>query len=216
MYCLSGLARIKLEQSDLDAADEYRYEMQEIAEQIDPDNAVILLLYDLHKLQLDRNYQEISIVAVASEKYTDSQKMQVLSYKIQADAYLENTDQSKVRQLERLAAKHFRKPLRKRQINPQILSQAAYSLAYHYYVAGNMDKADYYLRRSVNLDYSYGNFASLGYSLWLQAKTQMARGKNVEALSLLLKARQVFQSYANLEMISKVEADLDKIAVTGE
>lgn len=216
MYCLSGLARIKLEQSDLDAADEYRYEMQEIAEQIDPDNAVILLLYDLHKLQLDRNYQEISIVAVASEKYTDSQKMQVLSYKIQADAYLENTDQSKVRQLERLAAKHFRKPLRKRQINPQILSQAAYSLAYHYYVAGNLDKADYYLRRSVNLDYSYGNFASLGYSLWLQAKTQMARGKNVEALSLLLKARQVFQSYANLEMISKVEADLDKIAVTGE
>ena len=216
MYCLSGLARIKLEQSDHDAADEYRYEMQEIAEQIDPDNAVILLLYDLHKLQLDRNYQEISIVAVASEKYTDSQKMQVLSYKIQADAYLENTDQSKVRQLERLAAKHFRKPLRKRQINPQILSQAAYSLAYHYYVAGNMDKADYYLRRSVNLDYSYGNFASLGYSLWLQAKTQMARGKNVEALSLLLKARQVFQSYANLEMISKVEADLDKIAVTGE
>ena len=211
LYALSGLARIELAQGAPETAQEYRAQMKDLVDLVDPRLAPILLIYDLHVLHRQKDYQQISKLAATSTGMSNSQKMQVLAYAVQADAYINNADQGKSRELKKLIKVQAQKPLRKRQINPQILSEAYYSLAYHYYTAQDYKRSLSYLKQSCKLDYIYGNFASLGYSTWLEAKTRAELGETASAVSLLLKARQIFQSAANFEMIMRVDSDLETL-----
>ena len=215
LYALSGLARIELAQDAPDTAAEYRLEMKDLVDLVDPRLAPILLIYDLHVLHRLKDYAQISALAVTSPNMSPSQKMQVLAYAVQADAYINNADHGKSRELKKLIKKQAKKPLRKRQINPQILSEAYYSLAYHYYNAQDYKRSLSYLKEANKLDYIYGNFASLGYSTWLEGKTRAGLGETASAISLLLRARQIFVSAANFEMIMRVDSDLETLAPGG-
>ncbi|MEF3694569.1 MAG: hypothetical protein V3576_04395 [Candidatus Cloacimonadota bacterium] len=211
MHCLSGLARIANDQAAFADAEDYRFQMEEIVRDIDPGLAPILLLYDLHLALGAGEYERISTMAVVDSKLDKAMQMQILSYKIQADSFLGRADETQVRSLQRLAAKHLKKPLRKRQINPQILSQACYALAYYHYTAENLSKAARYAELSNRIDYSYGNFGSYAYGLWLQGRIQAAQSDEPSARASYLKARQIFQNYANLPMLDRVEEDLNKL-----
>lgn len=211
MHCLAGLARIAHSQAADTEAEDYRLQMEEIVRDIAPETAPILLLYDLH-LALDAgDYSRLSEQAVLSPGLDKTVEMQILSYRIQADSYLKRADRDQVRKLERLAAKHVKKPLRKRQINPQILSQACYALAYHHYTVENYPRAEKYVELSNRIDYSYGNFGSYAYGLWLQGRIQAALSDEQEARSSYLRARQIFQNFANLPMLDQVEQDLNTL-----
>lgn len=211
MHCLSGLARIANDQAAFADAEDYRFQMEEIVRDIDPGLAPILLLYDLHLALGAGEYERISTMAVVDSKLDKAMQMQILSYKIQADSFLGRADETQVRSLQRLAAKHLKKPLRKRQINPQILSQACYALAYYHYTAENLSQAARYAELSNRIDYSYGNFGSYAYGLWLQGRIQAAQSDEPSARASYLKARQIFQNYANLPMLDRVEEDLNKL-----
>lgn len=211
LHALSGLARIELAQGAPEAAEEYRAQMQDLVELVEPKLAPILLLYDLHVLHRQKDYHQMSHLAELSKDMSPSQKMQVLSYTVQADAYLQNEDHGKVGELRKLIKKQAKKPLRKRLINPQILAEAWYSLAYNSFTQKDHKGCLNYLKQSSRLDYLYGNFASLGYSIWLEGKARAGLGDNVSAISLLLRARQIFQSASNLEMISQVDSDLEAL-----
>ena len=211
LYALSGLARIELSQGAPDAAQEFRAQMQDLVELVEPKQAPILLLYDLHVLHRTKDYAQISQLAVPSRDMSPSQRMQVLSYAVQADAYLQAEDRGKTAELKKLIKKQAKKPLRKRLINPQILSEAYYSLAYHYYTHKDFTGCLSYLKGALKLDYVYGNFASLGYSTWLEGKARAGLGQTQAAISLLLKARQIFQSASNLEMITQTDSDLEAL-----
>lgn len=211
MHCLSGLARIAFEQANTAEAEDYRLQMEEIVSEIEPRCHPILLLYDLHLALAANNYELISRYAVVDELMDRSQQMQVLSYKIQADSFLGRAERDQVRRLEKLSAIHLKKPLRKRQINPQILSQACYALGYHYYIEDNYPKAEKYLTLSNRIDYSYGNFGSLAYGLWLQGRVFAAREEEHAARSHYLRARQIFQNFANLPMLDQLDEDLNRL-----
>ncbi len=211
LHALSGLARIELAQGAPEAAQEYRAQMQDLVDLVEPELAPILLLYDLHVLHRQKDYHQMSHLAELSKAMSPSQKMQVLSYAVQADAYLQNEDHGKISELKKLIRKQAKKPLRKRLINPQIIAEAYYSLAYNYFTHSDYKNCLIYLEQSSRLDYLYGNFASLGYSTWLEGKARAGLGDNVSAISLLLKARQIFQSASNLEMINQVDSDLEAL-----
>ncbi len=211
MHCLAGLARIAHSQAALIEAEDYRLQMEDIVRDIAPETAPILLLYDLHLALSAGEYERISTMAVVDSKLDKAMQMQILSYKIQADSFLGRADETQVRSLQRLTAKHLKKPLRKRQINPQILSQACYALAYYHYTAENLSQAARYAELSNRIDYSYGNFGSYAYGLWLQGRIQAAQSDEPSARASYLKARQIFQNYANLPMLDRVEEDLNKL-----
>lgn len=211
MHCLAGLARIAHSQAALIEAEDYRLQMEDIVRDIAPETAPILLLYDLHLALSAGEYERISTMAVVSSGMDRTVEMQILSYRIQADSYLQRAERAQVRRLQSLAAKHLKKPLRKRQINPQVLSQACYALAYYHYTTENFPKAEKYVELSNRIDYSYGNFGSFAYGLWLQGRILAASSNEPEARASFLRSRQIFQNFANLPMLDQVEQDLNTL-----
>ncbi len=212
MYALSGLARIALAQGDGEAAEQYRQEMQDLTDLVETKYRHILLLYDLHVCHVNKDYSKMGELAKVLPGMSDSIRMQVLTYAVEAEAYLRSLEKHNRNELKSLCAKHSRKPLKKRLINPQILSEAYYSLAYSYFVEADYKRCLGYLKRSNKLDYIYGNFASLGYGYWLQGKALAGTGDVPGATANFLKAQQIFQSFSNFEMITKLEADMEKLA----
>lgn len=212
MYSLSGLARIELAQGDPETAESFRAEMQDLTELVETRHRFILLLYDLHVLHLNKDYAGMSKLAGIEPDMSDTVRMQVLSYAVEADAYLGNPLKDNRNKLKSLCAKHSRKPLKKMLINPQTLSEAYYSLAYASYVETDYQRCLKYLEKSNKLDYLYGNFASLGYGYWLRGKALAGEKEYTEAMSMLLKSQQIFQSYSNFEMIMKLETDMAEIS----
>ncbi|HRY83080.1 MAG TPA: hypothetical protein P5533_00435, partial [Candidatus Cloacimonadota bacterium] len=60
LHALSGLARIELAQGAPEAAQEYRAQMQDLVDLVEPELAPILLLYDLHVLHRQKDYHQMS------------------------------------------------------------------------------------------------------------------------------------------------------------
>jgi tetratricopeptide (TPR) repeat protein len=211
IYSLAGAARIQEDQGDSLAYNNTRKTLETLISDVSPRHAWVETVLDLYLLQQQGAYEEISSLALIRDGYPLTAKLQILAYAVQADAYLQKPDATRLKQLEALAKKAGRKLRAQDLTDADAVSHAHYALAYNHYLAGALSPARRSIDKSVELDYLYGNFASLGYSLWLKSLIAIRENSRDEALALLLRARDIFGSASNAEMLEKINSQLEAL-----
>ncbi|MDZ4121197.1 MAG: hypothetical protein U1C33_02155, partial [Candidatus Cloacimonadaceae bacterium] len=162
------MARIHLYQDRLAEYNAHLQQMQDIIAKAAPHRSYHLVLMQLAHHRHSGDWSHISSLALVRDSYPFQARLQILSYKIQAEAYHRQTNPESVKALTR----HFKQAMRRldRSSQPQLASHAAYSLAYYYFVHQDIKKAENYLAIAKRIDYAYSLFGSLAYDLWLEAQ----------------------------------------------
>ncbi len=210
-WALAGMARIQSADGDSLACRESLNMISGIIRDIDPGLGYIL---DLTRLQILAARNDWSAMLPYLNGYDAAPvlvKMHILSYGVQAKAYLNDPDPALANALAKLYDKIRKKAHKKGPDQALGVANAAYSLACHYYVRKDHSRALKLVEAALELDYLYGNFRGLGYDLWLKGRIHLAGGDTTSARSALLKSQRVFDSMQNAAMLRAVQAELDSI-----
>ncbi|MDZ4182205.1 MAG: hypothetical protein U1B83_04950, partial [Candidatus Cloacimonadaceae bacterium] len=210
MLSLAGLARIHHAMADQTAFAQTRQSMLDIVEKIDPTQRYVLDLLDLHILMSKADYAGIADMAKDDKSLPLSARLQMLSFRLQADAFLGNANPAAARELAKVAKKTGRRLAKSHLILAHDTSRAYYALAYYYY-ANDPATARKHIAKALELDYLYEDFHSLGYSHWLAAKIAAKQKRLSDATAHLMKARNIFISRGDAAMLTKLEAELHLI-----
>lgn len=212
LYALAGLARIAYLTDDAALLSEKQRMMKEIVQDGEPDAAYIPQLVELYILQDQKDYQGVRDSALDSYDYPIDARMQILSYQLQAEAYL-NPGYKSVgyEDLLRLSKRYKRSLKSDFSADPSVLSGALYALAYQSYGVGDLRQAERDLQSAIELDYLYENFPSLGYGYWLKGKIFEKEGDDTRALANFLRAKSIFESLGMKEMTDRASADITRI-----
>ncbi|MDP2172227.1 MAG: hypothetical protein Q8M98_11275 [Candidatus Cloacimonadaceae bacterium] len=211
MFALSGIARINFDAGNIAEYDSIRQSMIWIIEKIDPKQRYIFTLLDLHVLMKQADYAGIAALAKDDKALAPSARLQTLSYRLQADARLRKANPNDARELAKLAKKTGRRLAKSNPILAHDTARAHYALAYYHYSIKAFATAGKHIAKSLELDYLYEDFQSLGYAHWLAAKIAFAQNRSADAISLLMKARRIFTAFGDPAMLMIVEADLKLI-----
>lgn len=215
LYSLAGMARVAYLENDDALLQERLDMMEEIVHYGDSGAAYIPLLVNLFILQDQKDYSGVREYATDSYDYPIDARIQILSYKLQADSYLEPGFKSaEYDDLERLSKRYKRSLKTDFSADPSLLSGAYYALAYQNYKLNDLRKADKNLEIALDLDYLHENFPGLGYGYWLRGKINMKNGDKSAAVSDFLRAKSVFESLGMTEMLNNINAELVKIKGT--
>lgn len=215
LWALAGIARIHHQKDAMAEYQRARLEMDEIIKLIAPKYNYIPMLVDLQLLQRAADWQGMAAQAVVKDAYPTNIKMRILSYRLQAKAYLRQRDPATTSALTKLYHKALRGVHRKGAMHALETARAGYALAYHHYSWAAYDTATKYAHQTAELDRLYGNHIGLGYDLWLQAQCAMQLDKREEALALLLKAQRIFDAIGSGERPSNLEADIQALSIGG-
>ena len=210
LVALAGLSRICLT-SDTAQYHVYLSQMSELIDVVDTHKSYHIQTLELYRLYLDAKWDSLALTAVPKDTYPGEANMQILSYKVQADAYLQNLQAADLAYLERLYSRYLRKIRSRKFSHPEAVSNAAYSLAYSYMLSSDLQKADKYLKHALQIDYAYGLFYSYAYDLWLEGQIAVAQGNNGNAIASLTKARDIFATFTDTRMQDKISKDLEQL-----
>lgn len=212
---LSGMARVAYLESDDAALREHIDMMEEIVRYGEPDADYIPLLLKLFILQDQKDYSGVREQAKDSYDFPIDARIQILSYKLQADSYLEPGFKSaEYDDLDRLSKRYKRSLKTDFSADPSLLSGAYYALAYQNYKLNDLRKAEKNLGYALDLDYLHENFPGLGYGYWLRAKINLKNKDKSAAVSNFLRAKSVFESLGMTQMLNNVNTELEKIKGT--
>ncbi len=209
LSALSGIARISHDLGDSTLFDTSYQEMEDIVQNVVPEQSWQLLVLELSILKRESRYWQILEKTVEVKGFPEIAELQILAHRVQAAAYLQSADPAAAKRLHRLAKKLDKRLPKSPQADPDAVSQAWYALAYHYYLQSDYSQAEDCVRRSAGLDYLYGNFSSLGYSLWLQAQIAVKRQNDLGAIALLKRALDIFASAGNSALLEKITEQID-------
>ncbi len=167
-----------------------------------------LKILDLYHLYHGQKWQDIRQLGIIESHYPDLAKIQILSYRVQADARLKQMNTEYIRQLERLTSLYHRRLRQNRPISPEIVSTGYYSLAYYHLVHSRPERARRHISKAREIDYTYEIYLNLAYDLWLEAKIAQATGNVKEMTGLLLRSRKIFAYFAEGAMLNAIDKDL--------
>lgn len=203
LQSLAGKARIDMELGDTDSYETNYLRMQDLITKIDKEKIYHLQLLDMHRAYRRGDWDYLSQKPDIQKFYPRLAKLQIYSYYVQARAFTKKPDQKAVKELHRL----YRRSLsRIRGDNtPQLVSLAAYSLAYHYYTLAEIPKANRYLKVASRIDYANSLFSALGYDLWLSAQIHLQQGNVQRAGTDLQRARLIFINEQNDDMLRRID-----------
>jgi len=208
LLALSGLARVSAITEDNEKLEYYRAQMQNMIEMIDKSKRYHLLLLELQVLHQQQDYTRMSELARYSEETPELARLQILTYKVQADAYLKKGDEEEFRYLVYLYNR-YAKRLKARKFNsPELVTNAAYSLAYHHYTKLEPVTAKRYIRQAKDIDFRYGLFYNYAFDLWLEGNVFKQENSKREAISALYSALLIFQQYDDKAMQEKINQEL--------
>ncbi len=212
LYALAGLARLAYRQNDLGEYDKLHQRLQYLTTYADQTGHYVLLVLDLFRLQQEGRYAEIQARAIDSYDYPMPIRIQILTYKLQAESYLRPGYSSQnYDTLQRLSKRYRRDLNRDFTADPSVLSSALYALAYHDFLSGDYNAAQKLLDQVVELDSLYENHPGLGYAHWLRAMVHEANNDRRQALKDYISAKIIFVHFADEDMINKVETALIRL-----
>ncbi len=212
MYALAGLARLARQKGDLEGYNAHHQRMVYLAEYAGGGNEHILLLLDLYRYQQDRDYARILAMAQDSYDHSISSRIQILTYRLQAESYLQpERGSSSYDDLLRLATRYRRSLKKQFTADPTVLSAALYALAYHKYLQKDYSTAIQHIDEVVELDTFYENFSGLGYAHWLRGTIHEANKDRRQAIMDYIRAQNIFTQYQNPEMIRKTNESLIRL-----
>lgn len=211
-YALAGLARAAYANNNEESYHSFREELEALIKHGDPEAAYVPLLLDLYIYNSNENYAMIKELANDSYDYDIHNRIQILTYAVQADTYLNpGFISSSAKDLERLS-RRYRGTIRKDvYANPTVLSAALYALAYHSFVLKEYPEAEKLISEAEDLDSRYENFPALGYDYWLRANILENNRQRDEAKADYIRAQGIFTRFENTEMLLKTEAALKRL-----
>jgi len=192
--CLSGLARIELENENEKAYLQYKNQTAEIIQNIAPELSYYLLLLELYNYQLENNYSAISQLAINKLDYPDEVNLKLAIDKLQADSYLAIAEEKQVEELINLSKKIEKQQKKTKYNNPELLSSAWYALSYYYFRTADYKTANFYADKAQDWNYRFGNFPAMAHCLWLKAQISAAENNIPAAKSYWKMAEGIFSS----------------------
>jgi len=192
--CLSGLARIELENENEKAYLQYKNQTAEIIQNIAPELSYYLLLLELYNYQLENNYSAISQMAINKLDYPDEVNLKLAIDKLQADSYLAIAEEKQVEELINLSKKIEKQQKKTKYNNPELLSSAWYALSYYYFRTADYKTANFYAHKAQDWNYRFGNFPGMAHCLWLKAQISAAENNIPAAKSYWKMAEGIFSS----------------------
>ena len=210
MQCLSGMARLSLLQSDPKGYEYYRERINKLVQSTDPSLAYHEVLLEIYSYYLAGDWDGIKQLAQGKDIYPVDARIQILSYRAQANAWQRKPDEKELKKLVRLYFNNRNRLVKEGK--PQIVSMAAYSLAYHYFVANELPKSTRYLQTAKLLDYNHSQFSALANDLWLEANIMLARGNPSSARLSLQRAKIIFANGGNSQMMERIDKLLEKLS----
>lgn len=210
LVVLTGLSRISL-MVDRAQYTGYLAQMEELVNMVEPQKGYHIKTLELYRLYLEAKWDSLVVTAQTSDEYPGIANLQILSYKVQADAYLQNIQDNDLAQLEKLYSRYYRLMRSRKFSHPEAVSNAAYSLAYSYMLSSDLQKASKYMKRARHIDYANGLFYSYAYDLWLAGQIAMAQGNRSDAIASFTKARDIFASFEDSVMQAKMSNELEQL-----
>ena len=192
--CLSGLARIELENENEKAYLQYKNQTAEIIQNIAPELSYYLLLLELYNYQLENNYSAISQLAINKLDYPEEVNLKLAIDKLQADSYLAIAEEKQVEELINLSKKIEKQQKKTKYNNPELLSSAWYALSYYYFRTADYKTANFYADKAQDWNYRFGNFPGMAHCLWLKAQISAAENNIPAAKSYWKMAEGIFSS----------------------
>ncbi len=208
LWALAGIARTGMASGD---SLEYKASiatMDEIIADIDPNLAYIRTLTDLQILAAQDAWEAMLPLMISYPDAPQIVRTQIMSYGVQARAYLNQPDPAMASELHKLYGQVLRKAHKKGAEQALCAANAAYSLACHHYVLQRLGQAMELVETAQQLDYLYGNFRGLGYDLWLLGRIALADADSACAKAAFLKARRIFETLNNTAMLHTLEQEL--------
>jgi len=192
--CLSGLARIELENDNEKAYLQYKNQMAEMIQNIAPELSYYLLLLELYNYQLENNYSAISQKAINKLDYPEEVNLKLAIDKLQADSYLAIAEEKQVKELISQSKKIEKQQKKAKYNNPELLSSAWYALSYYYFRTADYKTANFYADKAQDWNYRFGNFPGMAHCLWLKAQISAAENNIPAAKSYWKMAEGIFSS----------------------
>ncbi len=209
--CLSGLARIELENDNEKAYLQYKNQMAEMIQNIAPELSYYLLLLELYNYQLENNYSAISQLAINKLDYPDEVNLKLAIDKLQADSYLAIAEEKQVEELINLSKKIEKQQKKAKYNNPELLSSAWYALSYYYFRTADYKTANFYADKAQDWDYRFGNFPGMAHCLWLKAQISAAENNIPAAKSYWKKAEGIFSSLQDNVSLEELNHTMQKM-----
>ena len=209
--CLSGLARIELENENEKAYLQYKNQTAEIIQNIAPELSYYLLLLELYNYQLENNYSAISQLAINKLDYPDEVNLKLAIDKLQADSYLAIAEEKQVEELINLSKKIEKQQKKTKYNNPELLSSAWYALSYYYFRTADYKTANFYADKAQDWDYRFGNFPGMAHCLWLKAQISAAENNIPAAKSYWKKAEGIFSSLQDNVSLEELNHTMQKM-----
>ncbi len=209
---LAGLARLAYLEGDSAEYDDLHARMSFLVENAAPGHVYILQLLDLYRMQQEADYVSLDESAEDSYDFPIHVRMQILSYKLQAESYLRpGFNSRRYNDLLRLAGRYRRSLRSDFTADPSVLSSALYAMAYHQYLNQSYSTANDHVDEVVALDLLHENFVGLGYAHWLRGKIHEANQDGRQALADYVRAEIIFTEYGVDEMVVKTQAALSRL-----
>ncbi|MCK9609789.1 MAG: hypothetical protein M0R67_01245 [Candidatus Cloacimonas sp.] len=209
--CLSGLARIELENENEKAYLQYKNQTAEIIQNIAPELSYYLLLLELYNYQLENNYSAISQMAINKLDYPDEVNLKLAIDKLQADSYLAIAEEKQVEELINLSKKIEKQQKKTKYNNPELLSSAWYALSYYYFRTADYKTANFYADKAQDWNYRFGNFPGMAHCLWLKAQISAAENNIPAAKSYWKMAEGIFSSLQDNVSLEELNHTMQKM-----
>ena len=209
--CLSGLARIELENENEKAYLQYKNQTAEIIQNIAPELSYYLLLLELYNYQLENNYSAISQLAINKLDYPDEVNLKLAIDKLQADSYLAIAEEKQVEELINLSKKIEKQQKKTKYNNPELLSSAWYALSYYYFRTADYKTANFYADKAQDWNYRFGNFPGMAHCLWLKAQISAAENNIPAAKSYWKMAEGIFSSLQDNVSLEELNHTMQKM-----
>ncbi|OQC07430.1 MAG: hypothetical protein BWX76_00119 [Candidatus Cloacimonetes bacterium ADurb.Bin089] len=209
--CLSGLARIELENDNEKAYLQYKNQMAEMIQNIAPELSYYLLLLELYNYQLENNYSAISQKAINKLDYPEEVNLKLAIDKLQADSYLAIAEEKQVKELISQSKKIEKQQKKAKYNNPELLSSAWYALSYYYFRTADYKTANFYADKAQDWDYRFGNFPGMAHCLWLKAQISAAENNIPAAKSYWKKAEGIFSSLQDNVSLEELNHTMQKM-----
>ena len=209
--CLSGLARIELENDNEKAYLQYKNQMAEMIQNIAPELSYYLLLLELYNYQLENNYSAISQKAINKLDYPEEVNLKLAIDKLQADSYLAIAEEKQVKELISQSKKIEKQQKKAKYNDPELLSSAWYALSYYYFRTADYKTANFYADKAQDWDYRFGNFPGMAHCLWLKAQISAAENNIPAAKSYWKKAEGIFSSLQDNVSLEELNHTMQKM-----
>jgi tetratricopeptide (TPR) repeat protein len=209
LISLQGTARIAYLYSDSVRFNSTLGTMQELVQNVRPTLQYRMVQIKYWKDFNSANYPEVLATTPELSKLPLNVRIEILSYIVQAKAKLNLVSVSEQAQLKNAIKNYHIRLKRKMTLQPELISNAYYSLAYANASASNYSGALSYLNKSISLDRDYDLYVQLADDYVLAGKCEKNRNNFVKARAHLTIALQIYTETNQAEEIAAIKSLLD-------